>query len=79
MINNHQDKDQLTLADTLILFMLKAPDMEKATGALLILIGKECMEVILNYKHTFKDYQAWRNHLVAALDNAQEKVDAQSR
>lgn len=76
MNNNHPQNHQLSLYDVMIQFTLKAPDKKKATGALLILIGREDMEALLNYKNTFTSYQAWRNHLASALDNAQAKIDA---
>lgn len=77
MDNNHQNKDQLCLYDVLVLFALRAPDQRKAIAGLEILFGPVMVKWMIGYKHKFKSYQAWRNHLIAALDNAQEKVDAE--
>lgn len=76
MSNNHPYKDKLTLYDIMIMFMLKAPDQRKAIAAVGVLYGPETVKHAVEYKHNFRDYQAWHAHLVAALDNAQEKVDA---
>jgi len=74
MINDQQNHDKLNLYDLLIMFMLNAPDQKKAITALEGLFGVETMKHALDYKHTFKSYLDWHNHLVAALANAQAKV-----
>lgn len=56
------------------MFMLKAPDQKKAITALEGLFGVETMKHALDYKHAFKSYLDWHNHLVVALANAQAKV-----
>lgn len=74
--NGHQKKDQLTFDDVMVLFMLKAPDQGKAMAALGDLFGTCALKRIIDYKHNFKSYQDWRQHLIAALDNAQANLDA---
>lgn len=76
MSNNHKEKDKLTSADVMIMFVMKAPDMRKATGALMLLYGPKVTKSMMDRKNQFKSYQGWRVHLIAALDNAQEKIDA---
>ncbi|GAI48348.1 unnamed protein product [marine sediment metagenome] len=79
MDNNHKGNHEINLFDVMIIFMLKAPDRKKAIAALEILFGPILAAWAIDYKKQFKSYQDWRTHLIAALDNAQEKVDAQSR
>ena len=74
--NDHPKKDEINLYDVLIIFMTKAPDQKKGIAALEVLFGPVLLSWAIDYKKSFKSYQEWRNHLIAALDNAQEKVDA---
>lgn len=73
--NGHKKKNKLTRADVMILFVMKAPDQRKALAALGILYGPEVVKGMITYKKRFKLHQAWRDHLAAALNNAQEVVD----
>lgn len=74
--NGHEKKDQLTLADVMLLFSVKAPDMKQAIAALEGIFGIEALKQMVEYKREFKSPQDWRNHLAAALDNAQANLDA---
>lgn len=74
--NDHQEKHEINLYDVLIIFMTKAPDQRKAIAALAVLFGPGLLTCAIDYKKSFKSYQDWRLHLIASLDNAQEKVDA---
>ncbi|MBU2346515.1 MAG: hypothetical protein KJ888_20185 [Gammaproteobacteria bacterium] len=76
MNNDHQQKQEINLYDVLIIFMTKAPDQKKAIAALEVLFGPVLLTWAIDYKKSFESFQDWRNHLIAALDNAQAKVDA---
>jgi len=79
MKNNHHGNHELCFYDVMLSFLLKAPDQKKAIAALEILFGPVLVSWLITYKKQFKSYQDWRVHLIASLDNAQEKVDAESR
>lgn len=75
MNNNHKEKDKLAWQDVLVMFILKAPDQKKAIAALEALYERDIVNDVIDYKHKFKSYQDWKDHIQAALDNAQEVVN----
>lgn len=74
--NGHKPNDSISLYDVMLLFALKSPDQKKAVAALMKVFSPATVDGMTEYKKDFKTYQDWRNHLVAALDNAQAEVDA---
>lgn len=78
MRNKQPNNDRLTPEDVLVLFMLRAPDMKKAIAALVVLFGRKVVKRIIVYKNRFESYQDWHIHLIAALNNAQDKIEAKN-
>lgn len=76
MNNGRKNRHTISLYDVMLLFVLKAPNQKKAVAALAKVFSPAAVCGMIEYKKDFKAPQDWRNHLGAALDNAQEEIDA---